>query len=193
MFLHQLPTKTSTPFLPLPLVLLGLAWGGHWLWCNVTQVTNMAHPAQPSLCRAGPGVRRREAGASPSSALTPSAPRAAPESEGRARAPASGERPEVRSRERARSASPRLPVRAPPPRAADTPGAQHPRTSARSNPARATFPLHPPPPAARPWSPRWLGARTRPPSHLPAQLRITPSRPLRATPRHGGSQQVHPS
>lgn len=162
----KLPTPTFNPFLPLPFVLLGLAGG---------EDRDTAHPAQRSVSRAGP----REAGASPRSARTPSAPRAP----GRTRRPAAGAR------------TPRLsppPGARPAPSSRDTPSAQHPRTSAPSNPARVTFPLHPPPPGAAPGARRgWARAPVSSPA--PSPLRLTARRPLRASPRHGGSQQVHPS
>ena len=71
--------------------------------------------------------------------------------------------------------------------------AQHPRTLAQSNPARVTFSLFSaPPPGPAPAGPPRLGARC-PPRFLPCERRLSPSRPTRAAPRHGGAQQVHPS
>lgn len=87
--------------------------------------------------RAGAELKEGVAGASPNCALPPSAPRAEPGSERRARAPGQG-----LLRERARSASPRLPDARPAPSSCRAPRAQPRRTLAQSNPARLSFPLY---------------------------------------------------
>lgn len=119
----------------------------------MTQVTYHCVPAAGLAPQLGADVGCGETGASPSRALSPSAPRAAPGSGGRARA---------------RSASPRLLGARSAPSSCDTPRAQHPRTLAQSNPARVTFPLHSAPGAAG--LARWLrlGACSAPSRPAPA-------------------------
>lgn len=153
---------------------------------NATQLSHDCASATALVL--GRGAARGECGGRrvPELPSHPVGPRRARRS---GRAPAA----ETRLSECARSASPRLPGERPAPSSCDTPGAQHPRTLALSNPGRVTFPLLSAPRAAGRASGRWLGWRCRPSFPRPSLASAHPCRALRAAPRHGGSQQVHSS